>query len=29
VREEIRRDLGDAGGPIGIEVEIRIASGRR
>jgi ubiquinone/menaquinone biosynthesis C-methylase UbiE len=29
VREEIRRDLGDTGGPIRIEVEIRIASGRR
>jgi ubiquinone/menaquinone biosynthesis C-methylase UbiE len=29
VREEIRRDLGDTGGPIGIEVEIMIASGRR
>jgi ubiquinone/menaquinone biosynthesis C-methylase UbiE len=28
VREEIRRDLGDTGGPIEIEVEIRIASGR-
>jgi SAM-dependent methyltransferase len=29
VREEIRRDLRDTGGPIDIEVEIRIASGRR
>jgi SAM-dependent methyltransferase len=29
VREEIRRDLGDTGGPIEVEVEIRIASGRR
>lgn len=29
VRQEIRRGLGDTGGPIGIEVEIRIASGRR
>ena len=29
VREEIRREVGDAGGPIGIEVDIRIASGRR
>ena len=28
VREEIRRDLRDTGGPIEIEVEIRIASGR-
>ena len=29
VREEARRDVGDDGGPIGIEVEVRIASGRR
>jgi SAM-dependent methyltransferase len=29
VREEIRRDLRDTGGAIDIEVEIRIASGRR
>ncbi|WP_262300397.1 hypothetical protein, partial [Microvirga sesbaniae] len=29
VREEIRRDLRDTGGPIQIEVEIRIACGRR
>lgn len=29
VREEVRRDLGDTGGPIEIEVEIRFASGRR
>ena len=29
VRDEVRRDLGDTGGPIGIEVEYRIASGRR
>lgn len=29
VREEVRRDLGDTGGPIGIEVEYRFASGRR
>jgi hypothetical protein len=29
VREEVRRDLGDDGGPIDIEVEIRFASGRR
>jgi PAS domain-containing protein len=29
VREEIWRDLRDTGGPIDIEVEIRIASGRR
>jgi ubiquinone/menaquinone biosynthesis C-methylase UbiE len=29
VREEVRRDLGDAGGPIEVEVEIRLGSGRR
>jgi hypothetical protein len=29
VREEIRCDLGDAGGPIEVEVEYRLASGRR
>jgi len=29
VREEVRRDLGDTDAAIGIEVEIRIASGRR
>jgi ubiquinone/menaquinone biosynthesis C-methylase UbiE len=29
VREEVRREVGDAGGPIAIEVEIRFASGRR
>jgi hypothetical protein len=29
VRQEMRQALGDAGGPITIEVEIRIASGRR
>jgi len=29
VREEVRRDLGDKGGPIEIEVEYRFASGRR
>lgn len=29
VREEVRRDLGDTGGPIEIEVEYRIGSGRR
>jgi ubiquinone/menaquinone biosynthesis C-methylase UbiE len=29
VREEVRRNLGDTGGPIGIEVEQRFASGRR
>jgi ubiquinone/menaquinone biosynthesis C-methylase UbiE len=29
VREEARRDVGDAGGPVEIEVEVRIASGQR
>ena len=29
VRDEVRRDLGDAGGPIEIEAEYRIAGGRR
>ena len=29
VREEVRRNVGDTGGPIGIEVELRFASGRR
>ena len=29
VREEVRRDLRDIGGPIDIEVEIKFASGRR
>jgi ubiquinone/menaquinone biosynthesis C-methylase UbiE len=29
VREEVRRDLGDTGGPIEIEVEYRFASGQR
>ena len=29
VREEVRRNVGDRGGPIGIEVEERFASGRR
>jgi hypothetical protein len=29
VREEMRRALGDTGGPVEIEVEIRIARGRR
>jgi len=29
VREEVRRDLRDNGGPIDIEVEVRFASGRR
>ena len=29
VREEVRRDLGDTGGPIEVKVEVRIASGRR
>jgi hypothetical protein len=29
VREEVRRDLADTGGPIQAEAEYRIASGRR
>jgi SAM-dependent methyltransferase len=29
VREEVRRNLGDTGGPIGVDVELRFASGRR
>jgi hypothetical protein len=29
VRKEVRRGLGDAGGPVKIEVEIRFASGRK
>jgi len=29
VREEVRRNVGDTGGPVGIEVELRFASGRR
>jgi SAM-dependent methyltransferase len=29
VREEVRRDLGDTGGPVEVEAEYRIASGRR
>lgn len=29
VRDEVRRSLGDTGGPISIEVEFRFASGRR
>ena len=29
VREEVRHDVGDTGGPIVIEVEVRLASGRR
>lgn len=29
VREEMQREVGNTGGPIGIEVDIRIASGRR
>jgi SAM-dependent methyltransferase len=29
VREEVRRDLGDTGGPIEIEVEYRFGSGQR
>jgi ubiquinone/menaquinone biosynthesis C-methylase UbiE len=29
VREEVRREVGDTGAPIEVEVEVRIASGRR
>jgi hypothetical protein len=29
VREEVRRNLGDTGGPVEVEAEYRIASGRR
>ena len=29
VREEVRRDLGDSGGPIEVQVEYRLGSGRR
>ena len=29
IREEVRREAGDAGGPIEVEVEVRVASGRR
>jgi hypothetical protein len=29
VREEVRRNLDDTGGPIGIDVELRFASGHR
>jgi hypothetical protein len=29
VRDEVRRDLGDTGGPIGVEVEYRIAGAQR
>jgi len=29
VRDEVRRDLGDTGGPIEVEADYRIASGRR
>jgi hypothetical protein len=29
VREEVRRDLADTGGPVKAEAEYRIASGRR
>ena len=29
MREEVRRALGDAGGPIGVDMEVRIASGQR
>lgn len=29
VRDEVRRDLGDTGGPIDVEAEYLIANGRR
>ena len=29
VREEVRRGLGNTGGPIEVEVEVAVASGRR
>jgi hypothetical protein len=29
VREEMRRDVGDTGGPIEVEVEVRFGGGRR
>ncbi len=29
VREELRREVGDTGGPVEVEMEVRIASGRR
>jgi hypothetical protein len=29
VRDEVRRDFGDTGGPIEVEAEYRIASGQR
>jgi len=29
IREEVRRDLNDTGGPVDVEVEVRFASGRR
>ena len=29
VREEVRRNVGDTGGSVGIDVEFRFASGRR
>jgi hypothetical protein len=29
VREEVRREVGDTGGPIEVEVEVRIGSGRQ
>jgi len=29
VRDEVRRDFGDTSGPIEVEAEYRIASGRR
>jgi hypothetical protein len=29
VREEVRREVGDSGGPVELAMEVRIASGRR
>ena len=29
IREEVRREVGDAGGPIEVEVEVRIAGARQ
>jgi hypothetical protein len=29
IREEVRRDLADTGGPIEVNVEVRFASGQR
>jgi hypothetical protein len=29
IREEVRREVGEAGGPVAVEVDVRIASARR